>query len=225
MKTGIPQKWPQAVIFDMDGLILDSERSYCQAWKKAAEALGYRIDDGVYDRFIGLPNAVAEQMLAEYFGPPFPLEDFRRNWNRLWRQSVDQKGIPSKTGFCELILYLERRGIPRAVATSTEEKDALFALQDRVKHFTAIITRDQVPRAKPAPDLYLEAASRLETDPGFCLALEDSEVGLQAARAAGMQVILVPDMISPSPAAQREAWQLFPTLHGVLDFLKQSFLD
>jgi beta-phosphoglucomutase-like phosphatase (HAD superfamily) len=175
----------------------------------------------LYNRFIGLPNAVAERMVAECFGAVFPLEDFRSGWRRCWGDLVAQEGISSKSGFSELILYLEGEGIARAVATSSEESDALFVLQDRIKHFNAIVTRDQVPRAKPAPDLYLEAAARLAVAPALCLALEDSEVGLQAALSAGMRVILVPDMIPPSEAARKEAWHVFSSLHEVLDLLRR----
>ncbi len=216
-----PRNWPQAVIFDMDGLILDSERSYRQAWQQAAEKLGYAIEDELYNRLIGLPNATAERMVAECFGTTFPLEDFRSGWRRCWGDLVGQEGISSKSGFAELILYLEAEGIARAVATSSEESDARFVLQDRAKHFNAIVTRDQVPQAKPAPDLYLEAAARLAVAPAYCLALEDSEVGLRAARSAGMRVILVPDMIPPSEAARKEAWHVFSSLHEVLDLLRR----
>jgi HAD superfamily hydrolase (TIGR01509 family) len=213
-----------AVILDMDGLMLDTEHLYKRAWQTAAAELGYRLGDDFYLTLIGRTTAAGEHALAERFGPGFPLARFQQRWAELWREDVERSGIPLKPGLAEVLDYLADNSIPVAVATSSDQNYAAYSLRMAGldgRRFAHIVTGEQVERGKPAPDIYLEAARRLGTDPGRCLAVEDSDAGILSARAAGIIAVLVPDLKAPSPAARRAAYRVLTSLHDLVPLLIQ----
>ena len=206
-----------AVIFDMDGLIFDTEPLYRAAWQIAARKCGYELTDEIYLRLIGLGRTGSEAVLAAEFGVGFSPERFRNECKAAEFDVLDATPAKEKPGFRELLAYLENHGVPRALATSTDR-----AVADRhLKHaglmnrFAAIVAGDEVRHAKPAPDLYLLAAEKLGVDPVRCLVLEDSAPGVEAARRAGMAVFVVPDQIAPTPEVQQTAAGVFSTLFEV----------
>jgi len=189
---------PDAVIFDMDGLLLDSEPLYRVVGQTAAAELGCPIDDEFYAQFVGRGNDEAERLLIERFGDTLPLDEFRVRWRRDWDKRVDAAPPARKPGAIELMDALDQRGIPKALATSTPRAMALRCLGDLASRFDVLAFGDEVEHSKPAPDLFLLASRRLGIAPAKCLVLEDSEAGVRAARAAGMEVIMVPDLVEPS---------------------------
>ena len=212
-----------AVILDMDGLMLDTEHLYKSAWQRAASQLGYPLDDAFYFTLVGRTNTAGETALAERFGPQFPLADFRDLWARLWREDVAASGIPRKPGLNELLDYLAAKKVPVAVATSSDQEYAAFSLGAAgldLRRFTHVVTGEQVEKGKPAPDIYLEAARRLEVEPARCLALEDSDAGILAASQAGMIAVMVPDLKPPSEEALRAAFRVLASLYDVLPLLE-----
>lgn len=215
---------PQAVLFDMDGLMLDSECLYQEAWQTAASELGYALDTVVYLSLVGRSNAEAEVTLVKVFGQNFPVTEFNHRWEARWRELVQSKGISLKPGLLPLLDWLEQQTVPKAVGTSSNSTEAQLCLttagiRDR---FAAVVTADQVAAGKPAPDIFLEAAHRLEANPADCLVLEDSNAGVQAAQTAGMAVAMVPDLQSPTEASQAIALKVLPSLHEVLTWLQKS---
>jgi beta-phosphoglucomutase-like phosphatase (HAD superfamily) len=187
-----------AVIFDMDGVILNSEPIYREAWRKAAAELGFAVSEDLYARVVGRNDRDSEAIVASVFGDQFPLDDFRGRWRGHWNSHLRDHGIPVKTGVAEILDFLDERGIRKAIATSTIRRSALQCLGDLSRRFDAIVAGDEVKRGKPAPDIYLLAAERLDTGPKHCWVIEDAEAGVEAAHAAGMKPIIVPDLRQPS---------------------------
>jgi HAD superfamily hydrolase (TIGR01509 family) len=214
----------QAIIFDMDGLMLDTEPLYRTVWKRAAAECGYLVTDEIYRGLVGRGRKVAEQILLQTFGPVFPMEKFRQLSRADEVHAFAFEPVAKKPGLDELLSFVESRNLPKAVATSTERAIALpllerMGLRDR---FVAVATGDEVVRGKPFPDLFLLAAARLGVAPSSCLALEDSEAGVASAAKAGMQVYLVPDLVKPSPEVERLAGGIFDSLADVAKYLEQT---
>jgi HAD superfamily hydrolase (TIGR01509 family) len=203
-----------AVVFDMDGLLLDTEPIYRLAWQRAAADFGRRIDDRVYFELIGRSTRDAEQVLAGIFGATFPLAEFRERWLVHWRDEVRRSGIPRKPGLEETLAATESLGLARAIATSTEAEDARFTLRlgGLDGRFDRIVTGDLVALGKPAPDIYWAAAAALGVPATRCVAFEDSDAGALAATAAGMRTVIVPDMKPPSSEARARAFRVIPSL-------------
>jgi HAD superfamily hydrolase (TIGR01509 family) len=206
---------PRAVIFDMDGLLLDSEPVYRVTWQNAAAELGCPIDDEFYARFVGRGNDEAERLLAQRFGDALPLDEFRKRWHRDWDERLAASPLARKPGAIELLDFLDERRIPKALATSSPRDLALRCLGDLAARFDALAFGDEVEHSKPAPDLFLLASQRLGIAPVDCLVLEDSEAGVRAARAAGMEVIMIPDLVPPSEEIAAMAACVCTSLHDL----------
>lgn len=209
----------RAVIFDMDGLMLDTEVIYRQVWQQAARMQGFVLTDEHYLPFVGRTTRDAEADMARMFGPSFDLARFRADWPRIWHAFITQHSIPRKPGLHALLDLLDADGYRKAVATSTVYAEALETLGTLIERFDALVTGDMVRHGKPAPDIFLLAAERLGTTPDECLVLEDSEAGVAAAHAAGMRVICVPDLKQPAPEIARKATAIYQTLDDVRHWL------
>jgi len=216
----LPNRRVAAVIFDMDGLMLDTEPIIKRCIQRAAAELGAELDEGFYAGLLGKGTADCDAALMERFGPEFPLDQVKDRWASYIRSHFETIGIPVKPGLHDLLTLLKERQVPTAVATSTDAKDAALSLRvaglSASAQFAAIITGDQVEKGKPEPHIYLEAAGRLGVAPDDCVALEDSSTGVLAARRAGMRTFMVPDAgHSPSPEARLAAFSVLPSLHEV----------
>lgn len=204
----------KAIVFDMDGLMLDTEPLYKVAWQAASADLGYVLDDAFYARLVGRPTRDCEQEVVRHFGSTFPLDRFRVRWPERWQAEVAANGIRQKPGLPQFLAFLDRQRLRVAVATSSEADYAAFSLRHAglEGRFEVIVTGDQVARGKPAPDIYLEAARRLQVPAAACIALEDSEAGILAASRAGMRALLIPDWTHPSEAAVQAAFRVLDSL-------------
>jgi HAD superfamily hydrolase (TIGR01509 family) len=210
-----------AVLFDMDGLMLDTERLLYAAWQRAMADFGYEASEEVFLASVGTTVQSTNQLLRAAYGPDFPLEDTNgRTSDYIW-QEVDARGAPLKPGLLALLDFLEARGIPKAVASSSERAtiDRLLGSVGLLARFAVTVAGDEVAHGKPAPDIFLLAASRLDVVPERCLVLEDSEPGARAAHAAGMAVIIVPDLKAPSAGVAHLAEAVLPDLHAVRAWL------
>lgn len=211
----------QAVIFDMDGLMLDTERIYHRTWQRAGHELGYSISDAFMLSTIGRTFPDCYRLLVETYGPDFPLAAFQARWPARWHEDVARNGVPQKPGLIALLDWLDAQAIPKAVATSTTRDEAHFTLRAGgiADRFAVVVTGDEVAHGKPAPDIYLLAAARLGVTPTRCVALEDSDAGVLSAAAAGMVAMMVPDTKQPSPEAATQATHVVTTLHEVTRLL------
>jgi HAD superfamily hydrolase (TIGR01509 family) len=186
----------QAVIFDMDGLLFDSERLIKTAVQQACRSLGFEMPDVLFNAMIGVPGPECDPLIRAHFGPAFPLPDYRAACRAEWLQ-MSKQNVPLKPGAFEILSHLHGLQMPLGLATSSSRETAEHHLQawDFRRFFSAVATRNDVSRGKPHPDLYLKAAHGLGVAPERCLALEDSYAGIRAAHAAGCVPIMVPDLL------------------------------
>lgn len=203
--------------------MLDTEPIYWQSMQQAARELGCRFDNEWYAAFIGRSIPAWRDVLMQTFGADYPR--FRSRRRELWERHIQEIGVPQKAGLNELLNQLQKDAVPKAIATSSSRPDALFCLGRLADRFDAIVTGDEVTQGKPAPDIFLLAAQRLALSPEHCLALEDSETGALAALAAGMSVILVPDLKPPSEEVSAQVDRVCSSLHEVRKLLQKSFLQ
>ncbi|MFE3194179.1 HAD family hydrolase [Nocardia sp. NPDC059240] len=215
------EKPVRAVVFDMDGLLLDSERLAVESLAVSGRELGYELSEQFCHSLIGMPADTCRAMAVTAFGPDFPLDEFFRRHESVIARLVDAGRLAVKPGVFDLLDELDHRGIPRAIATSsnrdrTRHHLRAVALGDR---FDAIITRQDVQHGKPHPEPYLTATAALRADPEFTLACEDSPNGLRAAHAAGLRCLLIPDLIPPNPETTALAHRIYLSLHHAIDYI------
>ena len=189
----------QAVIFDMDGTILDTESVFRTIVFEVCTELGFEMTDAVHMAMVGGSHENTNRLLMESYGVTFPYALFDERCRVIMRER-SHAGVPVKPGAREFIGELRERGIPTAVATSSRNPHAQHHLgaAGLLDLFETVVTRDDVVNPKPHPEPYLTAACRLGVDPLHCLALEDSHSGVRAAHAAGMQTVMVPDLVHPN---------------------------
>ena len=205
-----------AVIFDMDGLLIDSEVLVRAAVRRTAQTFGHDFPEELYARAIGRSEADYVALVTDHFGPDFPLAHFMEEEAREVERAF-AAGVCLKEGVMELIEEIEARRLPFALATSSSRKSAERHLREHGlwERFHAVVGREDVDRHKPHPDPYLEAARRLGAAPTGCLALEDSHNGVRAAHAAGMMTVMVPDLLAPTDEMHGLCVHVLESLHEV----------
>jgi HAD superfamily hydrolase (TIGR01509 family) len=206
----------RAVVFDMDGLLIDSEVLVREGMIRAARGLGHEMPLSLCGRMIGLPLAECMETIQQHFGPGFDMGRFLTE-ERREIAALFAEGVALKAGVVELLDHLDALGLPRAVATSSSRDavDAHLGAHRLLDRFGAIIAREDVRRHKPNPDPFLAAAAALGVDPTLCLALEDSHNGVRAAHAAGMMTVMVPDLLDPTEEMDQKCVHIVETLHEV----------
>lgn len=214
----------RAVIFDMDGLALDTESTYCHAWRSAAADLGFDLSEAFCRSLFGRHADDVERALNTALGDRFDRRSFHASAERHWRRYLNEHGIRRMPGLDPLLAILKRRAIPYALATNS---DGLYAgeclrLSGTERAFPVVVTRDQVERGKPAPDLFIEAARRLQVPPDLCLVLEDSETGLKAACAAGTVPVLIQGNEEVRLRMAASAALSFPSLQDLAELLDRN---
>lgn len=197
-------KSTKAVIFDLDGLLIDSEATYQKAWQQALAQMGYEFDEEFYQQLLGSDARNVEKKLHQSLPSDFDLMVFRQLSAECWHTQVNQTGIPVMPGVEAVLYQLQRLGWLTAVATNSHQAQAHKLLQFAgLEHgFTHVFASDQVANPKPAPDIYKFAADSLSLSPVDCLVLEDSHIGVKAAVAAGMPCCWIPGFSTPSKVSE-----------------------
>lgn len=206
---------PAAVVFDMDGLLFDSEAVYRDAILAAVEELGHSFTVADFLKLVGRPWAINRLAMQAHIGPNHDVDVFRAAWLRHYH--LRKAALALKAGVVELLDRLDELRIPRAICTSSSRDDVqhnlgLYALTGR---FDAIVAAGDYARGKPAPDPFLRAAEVLGVKPEECLALEDSYNGVRAAAAAGMHTIMVPDLLPATDEIRPLCRLVAEDLHSV----------
>jgi len=217
-------KLKEAVVFDMDGVIFDSEKLYRRHWKITGKEYG--IDD---DEMNELCNLIAgatknhnERLMKTHFGEDFDYETFRRKTMTRMDEDISRNGLDLKPGVLELFQYLKENGYKIGLATSTQQERAQSNLKNAgiLDVFDKIVYGGSVPNGKPAPDIYLKACEELGVKPSEAIGIEDSINGVKSSSSAGLYTIMVVDLIEPTEEIRLLAQQIYNSLFDVIDFLQ-----
>jgi HAD superfamily hydrolase (TIGR01509 family) len=214
---------PGAVIFDMDGLLFDTEALWQEALLSAAAEAGHRVPDELYNKSIGVRRSQTRGLFLSHFGEDFPFSDFHGSWTRHFWLIAAQK-LALKPGGLELLETLDQLRLPRAIATSSSRTtvERHLASHGLTGRFDELVCRGDYENGKPAPDPFLTAAERLGVEPRLCLALEDSHIGVRSAAAAGMMTVMAPDLLEPTDDIRALCVLVVRDLHQVRDLVLGS---
>lgn len=208
----------------MDGLLLDSERLVQRSWYEAGDLMGYPgIGEHIYHT-LGLNRKARNDYFNHTFGADFPLEEFNQKTHDIFFRIVGDTGLPLKAGAKELLTYAKQHGFKIAVATSSGKNYAIKELTDAGiwSFFDGGIFGDMVENTKPHPEIYRKACESIGTNPCDCLALEDAPAGIRSAHAAGLKVIVIPDLVQPDEEILSLTYKKLDTLHDVIPLLKEE---
>jgi HAD superfamily hydrolase (TIGR01509 family) len=212
-----------ACIFDMDGLLIDSERIALRVFQDVCRH--YNCDEHIplYNQLLGTNERTTRQILVKSLPSSIKVDAFIDLWTVNYAEKTE-KAVPLKKGILELLNYLESSNIPKAVATSTKTTSAIEKLEKSgIAHrFSTIIGGDQVTLGKPAPEIYITSANALNVGASHCLALEDSPNGVKAAIAANMQVIQIPDTVQPDDTLRSMGHHILEDALEVVTFLQSN---
>ncbi len=217
----------RGVLFDMDGLVLDTEGLYCRFWREAAQNLGFPMTREQALGMRSLTREAGQQRLWDWFGPEADYDAVRRVRIERMDAYVANHPVAAKPGIEELLDALDELGIPKAIASSSphDRIRAYLTPLGLYHRFDQICSSRDVAHGKPAPDIYQLAAARLGVPAESCLALEDSPTGILSAYRAGCRCILVPDQDQPDSQTQSLLWAKADTLADVMELLPNGILS
>ena len=216
----------KAVIFDMDGVIFNTEVLARRLWREVFEEYGYSFSDTTYKQLIGRSMPATYKILSEKYGAELPIKEMAAKQDALWQRATAE-AVEKKAGVHEILDYLQSRGIPCAVGSSTNHTEVEKRLEQNGlrDYFDVVVGGDYVENAKPAPDIFLKCAEYLQLDPRNCLVIEDSVNGLRAAKAARMQAVMIPDLIPFDEVDQSLFLVAYPSLAELQEFLRCVIQD
>lgn len=218
-----PEQPILGVLFDMDGVVIDSERLYTRFWMAAADDLGFPMTLQQALQLRSLGRGPGQAKLESFFGPAVSFDAIRARRIELMDVYIAEHGVDEKPGIRALLAYLRENGIPCAITSSS----AIPVIEQHLgklgllEYFTALRSGKDVPNGKPAPDIYLAGAAAIGAAPECCLAIEDSPAGLEAAWRAGCMGVFVPDQDQPDTVTLSRCFAKADSLFDVLELLRQ----
>lgn len=212
----------KAIIFDMDGVIFDSERMAFNCWKKVGRRYGLSNIWEIYVKVIGVNAAETKAIVLGAYGEGFDYEKFSAEASMLFHKTADKTGLPVKKGVRELLSYLKEKQMPLGLASSTAQAivEAELRQAGLYHYFSVVVGGDLLKRSKPEPDIYLMACKKMGVAPRDAYAIEDSHNGIRSAYTAGMSPIMVPDMLEATEEMQQKSIVVLKDLLQVKDWLE-----
>ena len=214
----------KAIIFDMDGLMIDSETVTFQAYQFVLKEMNLSMSIDFYKTLLGKTIPDIHQRFYEVYGPDFPVENLIKKTHERVEYIFKTQGVPLKKGLIELLEYLKQHHYRTIVATSSQRKrvDEILSLAHIEHYFDDSICGDEVSRGKPHPEVFLNSCHKLHVLPHEAIVLEDSEPGIQAAYDGNIDVICIPDMKMPEKYYQNMTTEIFESLNDVIDYLEKK---
>lgn len=211
----------KAVVFDMDGVIFDSERAVMQCWKEVASRHNIPDIEKAILACTGTTMVRTREIMLNLYGADFPYDEYARESSVIFHSRYDGGRLPMKPGVKELLTFLKEHDKKIALASSTRQQVVTDELRDAgiIEYFDRIICGDMVSRSKPAPDIFLKACEELNVSPSGSYAIEDSYNGIRAAHAGGLHPIMVPDLLPADEEMQSLAEIVLPSLTSVMEYL------
>lgn len=212
---------PLAVVFDMDGLIFDSERLVLHCWVEIGKRHGLEGLEAVFKECIGTNKARTKEIVYANLGSDFPYDEFSKESSALFKEIMHKDGLPIKDGVVKTLKELKQRGIPLGLASSTRLAVVEEELRDAglLDYFQVVMGGDLLKRSKPEPDIYLMTCEKLGVDPTQCYALEDSYNGIISAYRAGMKPIMIPDMLPPTEEMREKSQAILTSMEDFIDWM------
>jgi HAD superfamily hydrolase (TIGR01509 family) len=212
------------VIFDMDGLLFDTERPSYLAMKAAVEKWGFDFPLENYQRIIGLADDECDKQLQEVYGKEFSLEQILQDYQQAFKNILEKEGLGIKPGAEKLLELLDQKGVKKCIASSSSKATIQrYLMKTGLTHlFDFYISGEEVEAGKPNPDIFIEACKRANETPENSLVLEDSLNGLRAAVGAKIKCIVVPDLIEPNLEMKKHAYDIAADLYRVIEIIKVS---
>ena len=210
----------KAVVFDMDGVLFDTERLCMNSWSHVVKKCGMQKIDGVFEQCIGLNDTDTKALVLQQYGEAFPYDDFKKQASEWFWDYIRRKGLPLKTGVKKILPYLQQAGYRIGLASSSKYDSVINHLKraEIIDYFSVIVTGDMIEHSKPKPDIYLLACRKLGVEPGEAYAIEDSPNGIRSAHAAGMKPIMVPDMVAPDAEMELLSYLICDDLVQVMKY-------
>lgn len=217
---------PSAVIFDMDGVIFDSENMVVLCWKMVADKYNIPDIETACRSCLGLNYNASMEWFLNRYGKDFPYTTYKAEMSALFHERCSGGRLPIKKGVVSLLEALRELGIPCAVASSTRQEVVVRELTDGglFPYFDHVICGDMVSKSKPDPEIFLKAASFLGVSPANAIVIEDSFNGIRAAHAGGFRPIMVPDQVQPTQEIAALTEQVLPSLCEVEALIRSTFV-
>lgn len=213
-----------AVIFDMDGVIFDSEAKVQECWEEIAEKYGMKDIQKTCRMCLGSNARVVEQIFKQQYGEDFDYARFSKKVDTLFQERYGEGRLPKKPGILELLQYLKKHGIKTAVASSTNTRAVRQELEEGglLVYFDVVVGGDMVTKSKPDPQIFLEVCKKLQISPNETYIIEDSYNGIRAAHSAGSRPIMVPDLLQATEEMKEKASVVLPSLTEVQEWFKEK---
>lgn len=209
-----------AVVFDMDGVIFDSEKAVMDCWLELAAKYNIPNIEEPYLACIGTNDAKTREIMLNAYGPDFPYDEYAKEASKMYHEKYDGGRLPMKHGVLKILNYLKDKNKKIALASSTRRETVINQLRDAgiLDYFDEIVTGDMVKRSKPAPDIFLLACEKIGVKPSRAFAVEDSYNGIRSAHAGGLKPIMVPDLL-PANGEMKDLSIVVRTLDDVVLYL------